>query len=310
MEPTITNLGDLESLLKSRLSEVSYLTVLERHKSGREEQLARIEVGDLPSWASPQTWTPEVDALLLRLRQELLGVAMGGHSAFRVAVYAPKGERLLVRTVTITDHQHPDTSAPSVEEVATEVEGRSLRQIGIAWEHYGHTIMQQMVQYSAMCLRQMNAVDEISRKQSQLTAQETAAARAQVNELVGLVTQAKMNEAEAKAALLTASADEAAEAKRTETGQILAKEAIGKLGELGQAFIISRTGFSPELSDIATSLQNHPAMVNALRDPIVREQLKNPDNLEYLANMLTQAAEIAQEQANAPAGDDSDDEPG
>ncbi len=56
-------------------------------------------------------------------------------------------------------------------------------------------------------------------------------------------------------------------------------------------------GIPPELSEVSLALQSNPAMMEALRDPKVREQLKSAENLDYLATMLRQAADVAEQQA-------------
>lgn len=301
---TIKNLEEIEAMLSARLDEVCYLTVVERFGS-REEQLAKLPVPDLPDWTTAADRKKQVEGLLEALCRELLGLASGSSSPFRVSIYAAKGERLLTRTVTVVDTASPSSAERvSVEEVATEVEGRALRQVGAAWEHFGKTVMSQAKDFSAMCLTQMGAVDEISRKQTELTAKETAAARAQVNELVGQVSSAQLGAAEAKVQLMKAEAlgeveeeRKQVESDKQQAGQELAKEALGKLGELGQALLTTKMGIPPELSEVSLALQSNPAMMEALRDPKVREQLKSAENLDYLATMLRQAADVAEQQA-------------
>ncbi len=303
---TIQGSEDVSELLRERLREVSYLTVVERLGT-REEQIARIPVAELPEWASVSDQAQHAERAMEDLERELLGLADGARSSYRVGVYGPKGVRLLTRTVAVLDAEG-EPGGTSTEAVMAEVTAQGVFSLGTAWEHFSRTLLTQTNEFGAMCLRQMEKVDDISRRQSELTAKETAAARQQVNDLVSMVAQAKMSEAEARAELLTASADEAAEAKRTETSQILAKEAIGKIGELGQAFLVSRTGLAPEMAEVATVLQGNAEMVEALRDPRVRDQLKNADNLSYLAAMLKQAAAVAEEQATAGNGSGEPDE--
>jgi len=182
--------------------------------------------------------------------------------------------------------------------------------------------MKQTDQFKDMCLEQLSAVDKISRAQTELTAKETAAAREQVNTLVGEVTKAKIGVATAKAELSAAKAmgeveaeRKEVEAQRTLIAQDLAKDAIGQAGDLAKAFFVSKTGMTPELSEVAAALQDNPDMMEALKNPKVREQLKNPDNVSYIAASLTQAvalaeqqeaaavAEAAQATANPPAAD-------
>lgn len=293
----IKNLGEIETLLSARLDEVCYLTVVERF-GGREEQLAKLPVPDLPDWTTPEDRKKQVDGILDALQRELLGLSSGARSPFRVSLYAVKGERLITRTVTVQDDDGAvDAEAASVDAVATEVEGRALRQVGAAWEHFGKTVMSQAADFSAMCLKQMGSVDAISRNQAALTAQETAAARAQVNELVGQVSRAQLGAAEAKVELMKAQAlgevedaRKQVESDKQQAGQELAKDALEKLGELGQALLTTKMGLPPELSEVSLALQGNPAMMEALRDPKVRAQLKSSDNLEYLATMLRQAA--------------------
>ncbi len=294
---TITNLEDIEALLRERLKEVSYIAVAER-TANREVQLVRLPLPELSEWATPANWGAQVDGQMDRIRGELLGLADGPRSSFRVSVCGPKGDRLTTRTCAVLDELAPvDLLVPGVDEVIAEVGAKGVVQLGAAWQQFTGTVMRQTAQFGSLCLRQMEKVDEISRTQAALTAQETAAAREQVNTLVERLTAAKVGEAEARAALLTASVDEKAEVERTRAGQALAKDAIGKLGELGQAFLVSKTGLPPEMNEVATALQSNPEMMEALRDPKVREQLKSADNLSYLASMLKQAAAVAAQQA-------------
>jgi hypothetical protein len=303
----ITNLEGIEAYLREKLDAVSYIAVAER-TGNREVQLVRLELPELSEWATPTNWSPMVEAQMGRIRGELLGLADGPRSGFRVCVCGPKGERLTTRTCAVLDDLAPgDLIVPSVDEVIAEVGAKGVVQLGAAWQQFTGTVMAQTAQFGSLCLRQMEKVDEISRQQASLTAAETAAAREQVNALVERLTAAKVSEAEARAELLTASADEAAEAKRTETGQLLARDAISTLGELGQAFLVGKTGLPPEMAEVASALQGNPEMMEALRDPKVRDQLKSPDNLSYLATMLKHAAAVAEEQEAAPttAGEDS-----
>ncbi len=292
---TIQGWEDIAELVRDQTRDVSYLTVAERLGT-REEQLAKVTVAEMPSWASDSDQAKVASNAMSDLARELRGQADGARSSYRVHVYGPKGVRLLTRTVTVLDAEG-EPSGTNAEAVMAEVGAQGAFALGTAWQQFTTTVMSQTKAFGDLCLKQMAKVDEISRTQAELTAKETAAARQQVNELVAMVAQAKMSEAEARAELLTVEADETAEAKRTETGQLLARDAINKLGELGQAFLVGKAGVPPELAEVLTSLQSNPEMVEALRDPKVREQLKSADNLSYLATMLKHAAAVAAEQA-------------
>ncbi len=301
---TIINLSDIEELLLKRLNEVSYISVAER-AGGREEQVARLNLPELPAWAtSSQNWTPQATEALERLKKELLGLADGPRSPFRVSVYAAKGGRITMRTCTVIDDQAAWERLGGIGEVATEVNAQGVLQLGASWTQFAHTVMAQTSAFGSLCLRQMEAVDTISRSQAELTAKETAASRAQVNELVREVSKAKVSAAENQVKVMAAEAmNEVAEekkkveAERNLASQALAKDAINKLGELGHAFVVTKMGMAPELVEVSTALQSSPAMMEALKDPRVREQLKSQENLDYLSAMLKQAADVSAQEA-------------
>ena len=308
---TITKLEDIEAVLSERLDELSYISVAER-VSGREEQLARLNFEPLPSYLKTGNWEPKVAEAMVLLRKELLGLADGPRSPFRVSAYGAGG-RLVMRTCVVLDSTAPITSGSgSIDEVIAEVKAQGIMELSAGWKHFSTTVLEQTQKFGSMCLAQMGKVDEISRKQTELTAKETAAAREQVNTLVREVSKAKISAANAKAELTAAAAmtaveseRKAIEAERAQVGQELAKEALGKVGEFGQAFLMSKTGMSAEMLEVANALQNNPEMVEALGDPRVRDQLKNPDNLSYIAASLKQAVAVvvAQEAAVEPASE-------
>ncbi len=300
---TIRQLDDIAELLTHRLNEVAYVTVAERYGT-REEQLVKLKPTEAIPYETLADTQRRAAAFLARLEGELRGLADGPHSPFRVAVYAEKGEKLLTRSVSVVDAGVAVSGQPSIEEIATEVEGRALHSLGAAYRQFSGTVMTQAEQFGALCLRQMKSVDEISRTQAELTAKETEAARAQVTELVREVSKAKVTAAENQVKVMAAEAmNEVAEqrkqveAERSLAGQDLAKEAINRLGELGQAFVTTKLGMPTELAEVSAALQSSPAMMEALRDPKVREQLKSPENLDYLSAMLKQAAAVTPEAA-------------
>ncbi|MFT5680575.1 MAG: hypothetical protein ACI8RZ_001481 [Myxococcota bacterium] len=310
-ERTITNLDGIEALLKTRLNEATYLAVSER-RGNAEEQLAKLTLPELSEWANASTWGEQADAAFQWIRLELLGIADGPRTSFRVAVWGGGG-RLIMRTCVVLDSQAVVSAGSPVEEAMAEVGAQGVFQLGASWERFTTVVMRQADDFKEMCLSHMKEVDVISRAQTATTAKDMAAAREQVNTLVGEVTKARIGVAAAKAEVVAAEAmaevevkRKAVEAQQSEVNRELAKGALDQMGSFGKALLFSKTGMSAELTEVATALQTNPEMMEALKDPLVREQLKNADNLSFIAASLKQAVEVERAKAKADAATPAD----
>jgi hypothetical protein len=75
----------------------------------------------------------------------------------------------------------------------------------------------------------------------------------------------------------------------------LARQALQQLGEATKAVFVSQ-GISPEHLEVLDSLTASPELMATLRDPRVRQLMRDPNNLRALAGLLGQIA-IQQHQA-------------
>jgi len=108
------------------------------------------------------------------------------------------------------------------------------------------------------------------------------ASRAQVDTLVASILEARTNELEvAQDHQLAERADDARTA--------LIREAITQISQAAQV-MASGKGLPPELAEVVSLIAASPELMGTLTDPAVRALMRNPANLNGLAQMLKAAA--------------------
>lgn len=294
----IINWSAIETGLAEHGAEVEYLTISER-VNRKEERLGRL---NLPE----DLWGEERCRFALDwLDQQIRRVATGQHrTGFRVYLYGPKASNKHTFTITAVDEDPEEVLAEvTVQSVADEVERRSLFKLERAWESLVAQLMSRTGQIVELSMTVAQQADQIARNQAQQAAEESRAARQQVTDLVNANTHRQIAEAQAKAELVTLSAQQRAAEEEKTFKSDLARDALGQLGGLANAIMMRQAGLppiDPELSEVLASLQSSPELMDALKQPNVRAQLKDPHNLRTLAELLKATGE-----ANFSGGPDA-----
>ena len=293
----IANWSSLEAWFCENWRDVEYLTVSEL-VDRREERLGRYDLPEGGGWTEGL-----IQEALAWVREKISAVAIGQYrTRFRVYLYGVKGEGKHTWVLTATDEQWQDLPVQAtVETVADEVERRGMRRVEEAWSIWSSRVLDATERLVGISLGVADKSDQIARAQAEQSAAETRAARAQVNELVASNTRQRISEAEAHAQLIAATTrQQVAEEEKTFKAD-LARDALGQLGGLANAMLLRESGLNPEMSDVLVSLQGSPELMAALRNPRVRAQLKDPNNLRDLASLLQMASQQTTQEGEGDA---------
>ena len=210
---------------------------------------------------------------------------------FRVKLYSPKAVDVLASGQFVCRNDRfdlneygapatpPSIPVPTFDEAARAGSVKGLKALGDYYAQWGAIVLGSVGQLQGV----NNAM--LARLHRQL--QES---RDQVDQLVASILEFRVKEIEVQEERL---ADERDGDART----ALAREALGQLGAAANTFLASR-GMSPEMIDVFTQLGGSPDLMAALKEPHVRELMKDPDNLKSLAEMLRQVGATALAQPN------------
>ncbi len=210
---------------------------------------------------------------------------------FRVRAWGPKGmSRVDSGQFVCRNHDYADevdTEAadaavrelrippPSFDESAKDSALKGIKALGDYYAQWGQIVLGSVGQLQGV----NNAM--LARLHRQL--QES---RGQVDELVASILEYRHNEVEA---FERRRLEERAGDTRTE----LARDALQQLGTAATAFLAGRA-LPPDLLETFGAISTSPELTEVLRDPQVRELMKDRDNLRGLAAMLQAAAQQAQ----------------
>ena len=332
---TFEGLEPIEQRFLARAKGAAYLVVKDRTISEHEESLGRLDLTeadvapympdalssmlddgsgwgeDEPAWddepgdedeppdseGSGPTPTDLVRAALRWVREVAIRNTIGEpYRRFRVKLYSPKAVDVLASGQFVCRNDGfdltqygsaaspPPIPKPTFDEAARDGSVKGLKALGDYYAQWGAIVLGSVGQLQGV----NNAM--LARLHRQL--QES---RDQVDQLVASSLEFRVKEIEVHEERL---ADERDGDARTE----LAREALGQLGAAANTFLASR-GMTPDLLEVATQLGGSPELMATLREPAVRELMKDPDNLKSLAEMLRQAgahAQAAQQPAPTP----------
>jgi len=283
----ITNWSRMEDWFREHWEHVACLTVSELIDR-KEERLGRYDLPERATWSEGL-----IEEALNWLRDQMDRIAIGQHcTRFRVYLYGVKGEDKNTFVLTATDPQWQDApSKPTVHAAADEVERRGLRSVEQAWTAWSNQVLGATERLTQISLSVADKSDQIARAQAEQSASETRAAREQVNELVSASTQQRISEAQARAELVAATTRHKVSEEEKVFKADLAKGALDQIGSLANAMMLRESGLDPEMSEVLVSLQASPELMTALRDPSVRAQLKDQENLRSLAALLQMATQ-------------------
>jgi hypothetical protein len=182
--------------------------------------------------------------------------------------------------------------APTFDQAATSGAVKGVKALGDYYAQWGRIVLGSVGQLQGV----NNAM--LARLHRQL--QES---RDQVDQLVAAILEARVAEVQAHDG-------RRAEEHAADTRTQLARDALTQLGQAAQSFLLAR-GVPQDLIDSFQSISSSPDLVAALRDPRVRDLMKDPDNLRSLATMLRAAgAQLPGGQGGpAPAADSPQPEP-
>ncbi len=212
---------------------------------------------------------------------------------FRIRVFGPKGEDLLFSGTFLCRNDEaeddltflptPPMPIPTWDQAATESAVKPLKALGDGYAQFMTLVMSTVGQFQGLN-NSMHA-----RQHRQLRE-----AQDQVEQLVASILEFRAAQVEAHE---NRKADEHQADSRTE----LARHALKQLGDAAQALVLAK-GLPPDVGDLMGVLGSSPDLMSTLRDPSVRALMKDPKNLQGLAQMLRLAADQAKA-ANTPNPD-------
>ena len=335
---TFEGLDPIERRFLSRADEGAYIVLKDRTHREQEDALGRLDLtadqvapylddpdlvgafDDEPSDSYDDEYDPDPDeddgsssagasgdlgpreimeAALRWLRELAIRNTVGEpYCRFRVRMFSVKGHKVVDsgHFVCRNDHeQSPDPEAatpelriptPTFDEAARSGSVKGLKALG---DYYA--------QWGAIVLGSVGQLQGVNNAMLAKLHKQLEESRGQVDQLVASILEFRVKEIEVQEERL---ADEREGNART----ALAREALGQLGAAANTFLASR-GMSPEMIDVFTQLGGSPELMATLKEPSVRELMKDPDNLKSLAEMLRQAGA----QATAASADGANADP-
>ena len=334
---TFEGLEPIERRFLSRADEGAYIVLKDRTHREQEEALGRLDLtaeqvapyvddpelggafdDDEPSDPYDDEYDPDDDespeprhvvaqdeltpheimqAALRWLRDTAIRNTVGeAQCRFRVRLFAVKGHKVVDSGHFVCrndDEDPPETEAagpplriptPTFDEAARSGSVKGLKALG---DYYA--------QWGAIVLGSVGQLQGVNNAMLAKLHKQLEESRGQVDQLVASILEFRVKEIEVQEGRL---ADERDGDART----TLAREALGQLGAAANTFLAGR-GLSPELLEVASQLGASPELMATLKEPSVRELMKDPDNLKSLAEMLRQAgshAQAAQQSAPTP----------
>ena len=214
---------------------------------------------------------------------------------FRVRIHGPKGAPKIDAGTFICRNHHwieeppaaseamPDLRipTPTFDQSAKDSTLKGIKALGDYYAQWGQIVLGSVGQLQGV----NNSM--LARLHRQL--QES---RGQVDELVASILEFRHNEVEAHERRRL---EERAGDTRTE----LARDALQQLGTAATAFLAGRS-LPPDLLETFGAISTSPELTETLRDPKVRDLMKDPDNLRGLAAMLQAASRQAQAARQPP----------
>jgi len=203
---------------------------------------------------------------------------------FRVRVYGSKGSAILetgsyaCRRVkapfefpVIPALRDPDGKPLTYTQASERGAARGMEALAIYYAQWGQLLLGSVAQ--------MQGIN--NQMHTQLYDQ-LRGARGQVDQLLASVLESRANEIElAQDHQLAQTADGARTA--------LLKEAMDQLGQAARVMVAGK-GVSPELTEVLGAISGSPELMATLTDPEVRKLMREPANLQGLAQMLKAAA--------------------
>ncbi len=296
---------DLAPYLPDALSSAMVVGLDEAGPAWDEDEGDPDEPWEPPDPAPPDgdglSTTDKMKAALRWVREVAIRHTTGeAYRRFRVKLYSPKAVDVLASGQFVCRNDRfdldeygapaapPPIPVPTFDEAAQAGSVKGLKALGDYYAQWGAIVLGSVGQLQGV----NNAM--LARLHRQL--QES---RDQVDQLVASILEFRVKEIEVQEERL---ADEREGDART----ALAREALGQLGAAANTFLASR-GMSPEMIDVFTQLGGSPELMATLKEPHVRELMKDPDNLKSLAEMLRQAG--AQATAASTDGANADPTP-
>ncbi len=166
----------------------------------------------------------------------------------------------------------PRLGAAHFEEAANHHALYAYKALGEFYAQFGQMLFTGVAQLQSV---QDSVVGRLS--------QELHSSREQVDQLLAALLKFRFQDARQ-------SAEERDKSRESEAISGLAEQAVGQIGLAVQTLLLTR-GLTPETIEIIGTLGASPELMATLRDPRVQALVKNPANLQILANMLRQIAD-------------------
>ncbi len=210
---------------------------------------------------------------------------------FRVRIYGPKAtEKLDSGSFVCRNHDYAD-------EVDTEAADAAVRELRIPQPTFDQAAKDSTLkgikalgdyyaQWGQIVLGSVGQLQGVNNSMLARLHRQLQESRGQVDELVASILEYRHNEVEAYESRRL-------EERAGDTRSELARDALQQLGTAATAFLAGRS-MPPDLLETFGAISASPELTNVLRDPSVRELMKDPDNLRGLAAMLQAAGQQAQ----------------
>ena len=305
-EPTFEGLDPIVDGIVEQAQHLAYITISDRTNYRSEEKIGRLDVtpeelapwldrelreAGVPDFESADGLDPDVleRGIHRWLCQLAMQHAVGtSSSTFRVRAYAIKGHKVLASGCFVVKREDEETTTQlvrpeppvmqrsdfftSFEDLEIEGSRAGMRALGGYYAQLGTLMMSTMRQVSTVH-REM--IDDLHGQVKE--------SRGQLDEVLGALL-------ETRAAASMVKVQEDAEARKAQSHNMLAQQAIHGIGEAAKAFAMAKSGVSPEMAGLAEKMGKSPELMQALMSADVQTLMEQPENLKTVAQMLQQAA--------------------
>ena len=306
---TFEGLSDIEERLLRMSSDIAYLVVQDRTVPKADETLGRfdfephfarpyLEVSepdttDAADWEAslpPPDESPTPDQIAQAACRWIRDIAarctLGERwRRFRVKAWGPKAYRMidsgqflcrdLEAELELSDEGELPEFGASME---LDLERSTQRGVAQGMEALGGYY----AQWGQLVLGSINQLQGIHNRTTVRLHQQLQQSRNQVDLLVSSILEYRAKEASQVEVRQS-------EQRDTEARTALARDALHQIGEAARA-LLSTQELPPDLTEIVDALAQSPALLETLRQPAVRELMRDPAHLEQLASLLQAAA--------------------
>ncbi|TNE90367.1 MAG: hypothetical protein EP330_08610 [Deltaproteobacteria bacterium] len=298
-----------EDFLQLDLAEVDYIRIYERDDSKSDSACERfnfhpsqLHLDEEEAAEMDLSIEDYADAFFPSFVASVQEHARGGKAKMRVRACCPKGVgSVWTRTVTCIDtladraivmpppvEPEPDRDEPEVGALTVPPPDRSEEAEGFYWVELA---------YRKLIDRQLTATGRLTQLYDNIIVRldkRLDKSEDQNEKVITALLDYRALEAER-------AFEHAATEGRDELAAQVAHSALEQIGGAARMYMAAQTGTSPELLDLVELVGQHPKLVETLKQPAVRELLRDPETVEMISVLIEHTAQARAAEAAQPA---------